>query len=237
MKSVAVITGGTGSIGQATCARLLKDNWTVVLADVARPGALADGTHFQPVDVTSASSVATMFEEAAKLGTIGAVVNAHGVILETKVGEFDDDAVSTTIEINLKGVMRVCNAAVAFVADGGAIVLLSSVTAAMGRTPRALAYQATKGGVESLTRTLAVTLGPREVRVNAVAPGFVSVPMLGHGTDMRNAQGTADIITATPFGRLVTPAEIANTIAFLCSRDSSGISGVVIPVDGGELAV
>src|SRR5690606_5771392 len=123
------------------------------------------------------------------------------------------------------------------IAERGAMVNFSSVTAAMGRTRNAFAYQATKAGVEAMTRSFAMELAPREIRVNCIQPGYLSEPMRGAGATARARQGgNAALERLTPFGRLVTPAEVAEVAAFLCSRRASGISGAVIPVDGGQRA-
>lgn len=237
MANVAIVTGGAGSIGWAACRRLTADGWTVVAADTAPPVETLAGCTFVELDVRSPASVAALFDAAAARGTIVALVTAHGILRETKVGTFDEDAVDAVFDINLTGVARLCNLAALCIADGGAMVLISSVTAQMGRSHGAFAYQATKGGVESLTRALAVALGPREVRVNCVAPGYISVPMRGDGAEVRaRAGGDEPLLAMTPFKRLITPDEVADVIAYLCSRKSSGVSGVVIPVDGGESA-
>jgi NAD(P)-dependent dehydrogenase (short-subunit alcohol dehydrogenase family) len=236
-KRVAVVTGGGGSIGFATCRRLVADGWDVIAADTRPPDETLAGCTFAELDVRSPESIAAVFAAAEARGTFAALVTAHGILRETKVGAFDEDAFEAVFGINLTGVVRVCNAAAERLADGAAMVLISSVTATMGRAHGAHAYQATKGAVESLTRSFAVALGPREVRVNCVAPGYISVPMQGAGADVRaRLGGTAPLIAATPFGRLVTPEEVADVIGFLCSRQSSGVSGAVIPVDGGERA-
>jgi NAD(P)-dependent dehydrogenase (short-subunit alcohol dehydrogenase family) len=237
MAKVAIVTGGTGSIGSAVCSRLVAQSWTVVAADVAEPVDLPNDRHFRKLDVASAASVAAVFDFAASLGELRALVNAHGILLETPIGSFDEERFQAVLEINLKGVARMCDAAASRIADHGAIVQVSSVTASMGRGKGASAYVASKAGIEALTRAFAVALAPREVRVNCVAPGFVSQPMTGEGAMLRARQGGNDAIrTFTPFGRLVTPQEVAEVICFLCAEQASGVSGVVIPVDGGQLA-
>ncbi len=237
MANVAIVTGGAGSIGWAACRKLAADGWTVVAADARAPAELLANCTFAEVDVRSPESVTALFDTAAARGKIGALVTAHGILRETQVGTFDEDAVAEVFGINLTAVARLCSVGAERLADRGAMVLISSVTAQMGRAHGAFAYQATKGGVESLTRALAVALGPREVRVNCVAPGYISVPMRGEGAEVRARHGgTKPLLALTPFKRLVTPDEVADAIAYLCSMRASGVSGVVIPVDGGERA-
>lgn len=237
MTDVAIVTGGTGSIGSAISRCLVSEGWSVLMGDLLPPTGRVDGCDFIELDVTSEHSVNAAFDRAAALGTVKALVNAHGILRETTVGTYNEENVEAILDVNLKGVARTCNAAVRRIADGGAIVLLSSVTASMGRTQNGYAYQATKGGVESLTRTFAIALAPRGVRVNCIAPGYLSEPMRGEGAALRARQGgNAALEQFTPFGRLVTPQEVAQVVAFLCSPRASGISGVVLPVDGGQRA-
>lgn len=237
MSDVAIITGGTGSIGAAICEVLSTQGWTCVAADLVEPPAGARPWKFERVDVGSTASVGALIGKASSLGTIRALVNAHGILRETLWDAENDENVDAIVNVNLKGVFRVTRAVARVMADGGSIVNLSSVTAAMGRTRNAYVYQATKAGVESFTRTMAIELAPREIRVNCVAPGYLSEPMRGEGAVLRARQGGNDALAQfTPFGRLVTPKEVAAAIAFLCSPSASGISGVVLPVDGGQRA-
>ena len=238
MTKVAIVTGGAGSIGSAVCNRMSTQGWRVVAADIVEPPDPPADWRFMKLDVTSMESVNAVFDFAGSLGELRAVVNAHGIVVDTPVGSFDDGRFQSVLDINLKGVARMCDAATSRIADRGAIVQVSSVTAAMGRAVGSSAYVASKAGLEALTRVFAVALAPREVRVNCVAPGFVSKPMAGEGMEMRARQGGNNVVQSfTPFGRLVTPQEVAEVICFLCSDQASGVSGVVIPVDGGQLAL
>jgi NAD(P)-dependent dehydrogenase (short-subunit alcohol dehydrogenase family) len=237
MAGVAIVTGGTGSIGRATGRRLAQDGFTVVIADVNEPAEAIEGCAFTQLDVRSAESIAEVFRFAEKLGPVQAVVNTHGILHETPVGTFNEEEIASIIAINLTGTARMAHAAGEHLADGGSLIFVSSVTASIGRAHGGYAYLATKGGIESLTRAFAVALGARGVRVNCVAPGFVSVPMQGTGADSRAKRGGTDaLLPFTPLKRLVTPAEVANAIGFLCSGQASGIAGVVLPVDAGQRA-
>ncbi len=237
MADVAIVTGGTGSIGSATAGRLVHDGYTVVVADVNEPNDPLPGCVFAKLDVRSADSVAELFRYAKTLGTLRVLVNTHGILHETPVDTFNAEEIEAIVAINLTGTMRMAQAAGEHLADNGAMVFVSSVTAAIGRAHGGYAYLATKGGIESLTRAFAVALGERGIRVNCVAPGFVSVPMQGTGADSREKRGgTAALLPFTPLKRLVTPAEVSDAIGYLCSPQASGITGVILPVDAGQAA-
>jgi NAD(P)-dependent dehydrogenase (short-subunit alcohol dehydrogenase family) len=234
---VALVAGGAGSIGLETCRILAVEGWSCLSCDIEAPSEDLDGVIYRQIDVTSVASVAEAVETAAGMGRLTALINAHGVMVETAFPDFDAAAFSKIVDINLLSVARLCAEAGPKIVDGGAIVNLSSVTASMGRTRNAFAYQATKGGIEAMTRSFAIALAEREVRVNCVQPGYLSMPMRGAGIAARARQGDNQALEKlTPFGRLVTPVEVAAVVAFLCSRAASGISGAVIPVDGGQRA-
>lgn len=235
-QSVAIVTGGTGTIGAAIAAELQARGQIVVVADLD-PRPVPAGQHVQPCDVTDPTSVAALFQAAAALGPLTTLVVAHGILLETLPGSADPVAVGRVIDVNLKGVALVCDAAAGAMADGGAVLLVSSMSAFMGRVGGAYAYQATKAGVESLTRVYAVAYGPRGIRVNCVAPGFMAEPMKGQGAELRARQGGTDKVRdASPLRRLTTAPELAKAVAFLCSDDAPTITGIVLPVDSGQRA-
>ena len=236
MPNVAIVTGGTGSIGAAICARFQSLGATVVVADSdARP--VPAGQTFVQCDVTKPDSLRRMFDQAAALGTLTVLVAAHGILAETPAGGSDLDIVSRVIDVDLKGVAYLCDLAGPRMADGGSIVLLSSLSAFMGRVRNGYAYQASKAGVESLTRAFAVAYGPRRIRVNCIAPGFMAAPMKGPGAQLRQRQGGNDVVVQTiPIGRLVEASEVANATAFLCSQEAAAITGIVMPIDGGQRA-
>lgn len=236
MQKVAIITGGTGTIGAAIADRFQRDGQTVVIADVdERP--VPDGQVFVRCDATDPADVTSLFQAAQALGTITTVVVAHGIGLETIPGSADPDVVSRIIDINLKGTALVCDSASGYLGDGASILLVSSMSAFMGRLGFAFAYQASKAGIESLTRVYAVTYGPNGIRVNCIAPGSMVQPMKGGKEVRERLGGNEKARQALPLRRLVTEGEIAEAAAFLCSDCAPTITGVVLPVDSGMRAI
>jgi len=236
MQGVAIVTGGTGTIGAAIADLFQQRGCKVVVADLdERP--VAAGQTFLRCDVTDPDSVAAMFEAAAKLGEITSVVVAHGILMETVPGMAEPAAVARVLDVNLKGAAFVCDRASGHLREGASILLLSSMSAFMGRVGGAYAYQASKAGIESMTRAHAVAYGPRGIRVNCIAPGYMAQPMKGEGSKLRARQGGSDKVReVTPLRRLVTEKELALAAAFLCSDDAPSITGVVLPVDSGQKA-
>jgi NAD(P)-dependent dehydrogenase (short-subunit alcohol dehydrogenase family) len=234
---VAIVTGGTGAIGSAIGARLQAAGQRVVAADLdVRP--VPEGQTFFACDVTDPASIEKLLVFAADIGPVACIVAAHGILLETPAGAADLSAVSRILDVNLKGVAYLCDLAGRHLAPPASIVLISSWTAFAGRIRNGYGYQAAKAGLESLTRTFAAAYGPNGVRVNAVAPGFMADPMKGMGAEMRARQGGMDgVIQGAPLRKLVTAAEVASAVAFLCSNEASAITGVVLPVDAGYRAL
>lgn len=236
MNNIAIVTGGTGSIGAAIAAEFQARGQSVVVADLDEQPVPA-GQHFVRCDVTDPASVAALFERAKALGKITTVAAAHGFLLETPVGEADPADVARVIDVNLKGSALLCDAAAKHLEDGASIVMIGSVSAFLGRVSGSYAYQATKAGIESMTRVYAVAYGPRSIRVNCVAPGVMEQPMKGKGIVLRARQGGNEKMRAlTPLRRLVTGLDLAKAVAFLTSDDALSITGIVLPVDAGQLA-
>jgi NAD(P)-dependent dehydrogenase (short-subunit alcohol dehydrogenase family) len=237
-RGVALVTGGAGGIGQAINARLAESGWQVLAGDL--PGALAaskpDGSpvEFAELDVSDRNSVEAFAGRGAGLGPITAVVNCAGVVRFTPVGGFDDGHASVVWEVNVAGAARVCEAVNEHLQDGGAIVNISSLTGSIGRLQGASLYGASKAGLAAYTRYLACELAPRQIRVNAVAPGYIDVPM---SDAMRAVSGGLDaLIEQVPLGRLGVPREVAEVIEFLLSERASYITGATLLVDGGVVA-
>jgi NAD(P)-dependent dehydrogenase (short-subunit alcohol dehydrogenase family) len=241
---VAIVTGAAGGIGRAAALRLAKDGYTVACLDIDEGGAksVAEevnsaggsglGSH---LDVSSESEVASMFSEVrANLGPIRALVHSAGILhIEPALG-LDARAWRQVIEVNLTGTF-LCDQAAArlMVADSsrGRIVNIASVHSqapARGLT----SYDASKGGIWMLTRNLALELAPHGITVNAIGPGLVIHTNLGGGTSKEYLDS---VVPAIPLGRAGEPDDIAGPVSFLCSEDSSYVTGAMLFVDGGML--
>lgn len=240
----AVITGAAQGIGAACARRLAADGMAVVLWDVdaARGEALAEELRgagakaaFVRCDVASKAEVDAAL--AATLRTyprIDALVNNAGIFKAADfldITEADWDAV---IAVNLKGAFLVAQALARHMAaaGGGSIVNMSSVNGVMA-IPSIASYNVSKGGVDQLTRVMALALADRGIRVNAVAPGTIATELAKNAV-LGSEEAKARIMSRTPMRRLGEPQEIADVVAFLLSDASSYLTGEIVYADGGR---
>ena len=166
----------------------------------------------------------------ANIPDLHVLVNAAGII--RRDAEFTIENFMEVIDVNVTGVMRVCVAARPKLAQsgGGCIINLASMYSFFG-AGRAPAYGASKGAIAQLTRALAVAWAPDQIRVNAIAPGWVATPLTQALRDDQNR--SAPILARTPMGRWATPEDIAGPVLFLASDLASFVTGAILPVDGG----
>ena len=238
---VAIITGGSRGIGFATADKFLKEGATVIItastqssADRAveqlkerHPRGVVAG--ISP-DLSSLESVRAAFIEAtSRYGCVDILVNNAGVSESTPFTEYTEDTFDKVMDLNVKGVFNATRAASeCMIARGTGVILSTSSMVSISGQPSGFAYPASKFAVNGLTVSLARELGPKGIRVNAVAPGITE-------TDMMKAVPKEIIdpmIAQIPLRRLGQPEDIANAFVFLASEEASYITGVVLSVDG-----
>jgi NAD(P)-dependent dehydrogenase (short-subunit alcohol dehydrogenase family) len=247
----AIVAGGSTGIGLAAALRLLQGGARVAIcshdeATLAPALAQLEGQGAAiavRADVTSSADMHRLVEAAEEaFGGIDHLVFAAGIQTYGTVVDTPEEVWEPTLAVNLKGAFLAAKHAVpAMIArGGGAIVLVSSVQGMACQTGVA-AYAASKGGLNALTRAMALDHAGHGIRVNAVCPGSVDTPMLRRSADLFKGEGTLEATLlewgrAHPVGRIASPAEIAEVIAFLLSPAAAFMTGETVRVDGGLLA-
>jgi 3-oxoacyl-[acyl-carrier protein] reductase len=237
----ALVTGGARGIGAATAARLAAEGAIVVVADFdaagARETAEAIGGQAVRCDVTSREDVEAAAEAAVTAGgSLDILVACAGIIRDNLLFKMSDDDWDAVIDTHLKGSFFAVRAAQKRMVEqkSGKIVLVSS-TSALGNRGQTN-YSSAKAGLQGMTKTLAIELGPFNVNVNCVAPGFIATAMTEQTAERMGVsfeQFAEAIAAETPLRRVGEPEDVAGTIAFLCSEDAAYVSGQVIYVAGG----
>jgi len=230
----AVVTGGASGIGFGIVERLRADGLQVAVLDIAP--ATDDKLAYQ-VDVTRPEEIAAALTEIrATLGPITVLVNSAGQEKYRRFANLTFEEWQRIIDVNLHGVFHTVQAVLPDMTEAGwgRIVNISSSSTHSGQ-PFMAAYVAAKSGLNGLTKSLALELGPQGITVNAIPPGFIDTPMLRRSEERNLLGGTiAEHEQRTPVRRVGRPADIAAACSFLVSDDASYITGQILGVNGGR---
>jgi 3-oxoacyl-[acyl-carrier protein] reductase len=227
---ICIVTGAAQGIGAATCARFAEEGAVVIACD-RRTDGVNPAWEWHAVDVTDRVSVDMMVAAVlARHGRVDVLVNNAGITKDARLVKMTLAQFDAVIDVNLRGVFHCAQAVAPAMIERGSGVILnaSSVVGIYGNFGQTN-YAAAKFGVIGFTKTWSRELGPKGIRVNAVAPGFVDTPILGTIPD----KVLEHMREQVPLGRLGRPEEIASVYAFLASDDASYINGAVIEVSGG----
>ena len=239
----ALVTGGAKGIGLAISQELVALGWNVVVTgrDAAAIDTAVSGLASGPgkaigrvMDVRDRTSIDSVIADTrSEFGSLDSLINCAGVIIRNESEVLSEADWETVIDTDLSGVFKCSQAAFTDLekAKGATIVNVGSIAGSVGIAGRA-GYTAAKAGLEGLTRTLGLEWADRDIRVNAVAPGWTRTEMVAGGIkDGRLSE--AALTSRIPQKRLAEPSEIAKVVLFLMSSDSSYITGQTITVDGG----
>lgn len=240
---VAVITGGASGIGKATALLMVQEGAKVIIADINDQAGIAlekqlnqttNTAHYIHVDVTNEEQVKAAVAAAVnQFGKLDIMFNNAGISIPSSITEMTLSNWQKVIDINLTGVFLGAKYAIEQMlkTGGGSIINNSSILGTVGKANNG-AYSAAKGGVTNFTRTLALEVAARGIRVNSVSPGYTDTPILAG----KNPKEKAVLAAAHPMGRLGLDEEIAKAVVFLASDEASFITGTNLHVDGGYTA-
>jgi NAD(P)-dependent dehydrogenase (short-subunit alcohol dehydrogenase family) len=248
-KKIILVTGGSTGIGRATSEILAREGALVIIGDIQdkegketvaaieKSGGTAEYHHMDVVDFVQVSDVIT--DIVSRHGSLDGAHNNAGIEgPASKILDYPTDEWDRVMRINLTGVFNCMKCEIKQMVaqeSGGSIVNTASVAGLVGLAGSA-SYNASKHGVVGLTKTVALEYAAKNIRVNAVCPGFIETPMLGRLTGNEDNKIKERLLGLVPMKRIAAPSEIGEVVAWLLSSKSSYMTGVALPVDGGWIA-
>lgn len=236
----AIVTGGNSGLGLATAKKLCDNGITTYIIGRTKnktEDACAEiGSNAIPVifDLNNLSEIPSMITGIAKNGTIDILVNNAGINSKKEFTDVTDEDFAVIIHTNIQSVFAVSREAVKVMKNhgGGIIINISSMASQYG-IPKVIAYTASKGAIEAMTRAMAVELAAFNIRVNCVAPGFIKTKMSAKALDS-DPERKNKVLCRTPMGILGEPSDIGDAVFYFATNESKYVTGTILPVDGGN---
>lgn len=237
----AVVTGGGKGLGFAIAKALIQQGAKVVITgrdEIQLKNSsktLGDACNYQTFDLNILENIPTFVEDIENtFGVIDILVNNAGINMKKKLEDVTDQDYTAVIRINQQAVFALSRefSKRMILRNSGNIIMISSMASQYG-IPKVIAYTASKAAVEGMTKAMAVELSPYGVRVNCIAPGFIETDMSTKALN-NDPERKQKVLSRTPMGYLGKPHDIGNAAAFLASNAASYITGIVLPVDGGN---
>jgi NAD(P)-dependent dehydrogenase (short-subunit alcohol dehydrogenase family) len=240
-KRIALVTGGGSGIGLAIAKKFVQDKILTIIVgrdrqklEAARKK-LGILCHPLPMDLNDLPSIPALVQQVIhQFGGIDILVNNAGINMKKDFTEVSDEEFLSILHTNVSSVFALSREVVkAMIKKGsGTIINISSMASQYG-IPKVIAYTASKSAIEGMTRAMAVELSPQGIRVNCIAPGFIATDMSEKALN-GDAERKQKVMARTPMGKLGDPADIGDTALFLASDSARFITGIVLPVDGGN---
>ena len=238
---IAIVTGGASGIGLAIAEKFVKNNITTIVigrneeklkSAKAKLGGPCETVAF---DLNNLSAIPQLIKTLVeKYSKIDILVNNAGINLKKEFMEVTDEDFHQIMLTNVKSMFSLSREVVKSMIknEGGSIINISSMASQYG-IPKVIAYTASKGAIEAMTRAMAVELSPKGIRVNCIAPGFIATEMSAKALN-NDKERKNKVLSRTPMGSLGLPSDVGDAALFLATSASAYITGVVLPVDGGN---
>lgn len=240
-KKLAIVTGGGSGIGLATTETFVENGIQTIIIGrdenklKEASGNLGELCAYRAYDLSDTAGLPELISEiVATFGVPDILVNNAGINMKKPFIEVTDDDFKSIIQTNLNAVFSITREVVKVMLPkgNGSIINISSMSSQYG-IPYVIAYTATKSAIEGMTRAMATELSPMGIRVNCVAPGFIATAMSAKALNS-DPQRMNKVMSRTPMGKLGEPRDVAESILYLASDAAKYVTGVVLPVDGGN---
>jgi NAD(P)-dependent dehydrogenase (short-subunit alcohol dehydrogenase family) len=240
-EKIAIVTGGAAGLGLAITKKLAAENIRVIMIGrseeklIAAAAIVGKLCNYRVCDLSNLKAIPDLIEDIyIEFGRIDILVNNAGINMKKPFIEVTDEDFASILQTNLSAVFAISREVVKkmVLVQNGSIVNISSMASQYG-IPKVIAYTAAKSAIEGMTRAMATELSPIGIRINCVAPGFIETAMSAKALDA-DPERKHKVMSRTPMGKMGEPNDVAEAVNYFCSAGAKYVTGVVMPVDGGN---